>query len=479
MVLASCLLCFISNFWQKEHATQLSPIQQPVTENINTATYVPDNTIPSATHSESVQEIKQAQLTPKPVVIPSDRIIHVMTDVMDVEIDALGGNIIQVQLLKYPEKLNEKSAYLLINNSPERRYIARSGLLSSQGPNDKNSEALYKPEQQQYVLEQGQKDLTVKLFWKDKDGVKVTKSLIFHRDDYEIDVTYQIENATSKPWIGNLYNQLLRTDVPPPNGQGFSNLTTYFGAAISSPEKPFQKITFKDMRANNFDQTISGGGAAMVQHYFVSAWIPSKVTTEHYYSKVTPDGLYVIGMIGPSISVLPHQNLMVQSKLYTGPALTDRLEKAAPGLQLTIDYGIFWFISVAIFWVMQKVYNVVGNWGWSIVITTILIKLLFYHLSAKSYRSMSMLKKLQPRMERLKELYANDKQKLTQATLDLYRQEKVNPMGGCLPILIQIPVFIGLYWVLVESVQLRQAPFIFWIKHDLSAKKIHITSCQF
>lgn len=223
------------------------------------------------------------------------------------------------------------------------------------------------------------------------------------------------------------------------------------------------------MQKSNLSQTISGGWAAMVQHYFVTAWIPSKVTASDYYSKVTPEGLFGIGMINSQVTVPSHEKMMVQSKLYTGPALTDRLEKAAPGLQLTIDYGIFWFISIAIFWLMQKVHDFIGNWGWAIVITTLIIKLLFYKLSAKSYRSMSMLKKLQPRMERLKELYGADRQKLTQATMDLYRQEKVNPMGGCLPILIQIPVFIALYWVLVESVQLRQAPFILWI-HDLTAK---------
>ncbi len=221
------------------------------------------------------------------------------------------------------------------------------------------------------------------------------------------------------------------------------------------------------MQEKNLNQTIQDGWAAMIQHYFISAWVPPKTAISTYYSKVTPDGLYTIGMYGQPLVAAPGATVSTEAKLYTGPAIANLLDKTAPGLRLTIDYGWFWFISDIIFWMMQHIYDVVGNWGWSIVIVTVIIKFLFYQLSAKSYRSMSGMKKLQPKIEMLKERYGDDKQKLTQATLELYRQEKVNPMSGCLPILIQIPVFIALYWVLVESVQLRQAPFIFWI-HDLS-----------
>ncbi|HSW71576.1 MAG TPA: membrane protein insertase YidC [Gammaproteobacteria bacterium] len=426
--------------------------------------------IPSTPETSKAAALLEAsKAPPETFSIPSNRIIHVTTDVLDVEIDALGGDLIQVKLLQYPESLHTPNPYLLLNHGAKTEYLAQSGLLSEAGPDHAQGKALYKPEKLQYKLETGQDQIVVRLFWQNSAGLAVVKSLTFHRNNYEIDLAYQISNQANQAWKGNLYNQLLRTDTPPPNGQGLSNLTTFFGAAISSPEKTFQKISFKDMQKNNLNQAITGGWAAMIQHYFVTAWIPDKTTLSDYYSKVTPGGLYAIGMVTSPITVLPHQETKVEAKLYSGPALTDRLEKAAPGLQLTIDYGIFWFISVAIFWLMQKIYEFIGNWGWSIVITTLIIKLLFYQLSAKSYRSMSMLKKLQPRMERLKELYSNDRQKLTQATMDLYRQEKVNPMGGCLPILIQIPVFIALYWVLVESVQLRHAPFILWI-HDLTAK---------
>lgn len=454
--------------WQNEHQT--ATLVTPATT--QTALLHEESNIPSLPEAATPQITATPNHAALPQVIapvPANRIIHVTTDVLDVQIDAEGGNIIQAKLLHYPENLHTSTPYLLLNNTPESRYVAQSGLLSDQGPDNAHGKALYKSEKREYTLADGQQELAVNLLWQNKDGIKVTKTLTFHRDDYEIDVAYQVANGSSQNWSGSLYNQLLRTDTPPANGQGFSNLTTYFGAAISSPEKAFQKITFKDMKQKNLNLAVAGGWTAMIQHYFVTAWVPDRISTQNYYSKVTSDGLYAIGMIGAPLTVTPSEKIMVQSKLYTGPALTERLEKAAPGLQLTIDYGFFWFISVAIFWLMQKIHDFIGNWGWSIVVTTLIIKLLFYHLSAKSYRSMSMLKKLQPRMEKLKEMYGTDKQKLTQATLDLYRQEKVNPMGGCLPILIQIPVFIALYWVLIESVQLRQAPFMLWI-HDLTAK---------
>jgi YidC/Oxa1 family membrane protein insertase len=262
----------------------------------------------------------------------------------------------------------------------------------------------------------------------------------------------------------------MRTNSPPPTQQsGFMNLATYFGAAISSPEKRFQKISFKDMQNNKLNQTITGGWAAMIQHYFVSAWVPDKTYAMQYFTNITHDNLYTVGMISPKINVNPNESIHIPAKFYAGPAIANDLEAAAPGLKLTIDYGWFWFISDLIFWMMQHIYDVIGNWGWAIVIVTIIIKLAFYKLSAKSYRSMSAMKKLQPKLNSLKERFADDKQKFTQATLELYKKEKVNPMSGCLPILIQIPVFIGLYWVLIESVQFRQAPWILWI-HDLSVK---------
>lgn len=451
--------------WQKEHP---KAAQAPLPVSQST---IPGHFVPQAAHNNAAPAVataSQETINNVAVTIPpaTNQMVTVTTDVIEVKIDTLGGDIVETKLLHYPESLGSKTPYLLMNNDPKTRYVAESGLLSQRGPDTSQGQALYSSPQTTYKLAADKNDLLVKLTWQ-KDGVNVTKIFTFARGSYEIRVGYEVDNQSNKPWQGNLYTQLLRTNTPPSNHSGIVNLATYFGAAISTPNKPFDKISFKQMDEKPLDIQINDGWVAMIQHYFISAWVPPKIAISNYYSKVTPEGLYTIGMIGQDLTAEPGTKITTESKLYSGPAIAQLLEKTAPGLKLTIDYGWFWFISDIIFWMMQKIYDVIGNWGWSIVMVTIIIKLLFYKLSDKSYRSMSKLKKLQPKIEMLRERYGDDKQKLTQATLDLYRQEKVNPMGGCLPILIQIPVFIALYWVLVESVQLRQAPFIFWI-HDLS-----------
>lgn len=454
--------------WIKDHPAKP---EEPV---VTTSVVAPSSrVIPDVQNASSsvaaASAIASTQPETKPVT-PAQQMgerVTVTTDLLKVVIDTRGGDIIETSLLKYPEALNSKSPFVLFNDKSATQYVAESGLLSKTGPDTTSDQALYTTTQTDYSLQSDQDELTVKLNW-EKDGVKVSKVFTFARNSYEVKVGYDIENKSAQAWQGNLYTQLLRTNNPPEtNGGGMTSLTTYFGAAISSPQKKFEKVTFKDMKKQNLSKEIQGGWAAMIQHYFISAWVPSPASTDNYYTQVSPAGLYTVGMIGPALSVQPGAQATTGAKLYVGPAIASQLEKTAPGLKLTIDYGWFWFISEIIFWMMKHIYDIVGNWGWSIVLVTVVIKLMFYKLSAKSYRSMSKLKKLQPRMEALKERYSDDKQKLTQATMELYKNEKVNPMSGCLPILIQIPVFIALYWVLIESVQLRQAPFIFWIR-DLS-----------
>src|SRR3990167_2019146 len=448
--------------WNKDHPKQ--EVNQVQTSATTASTYIPQVAPPAPMENATAP---LSQPTPS---LPSDsmgQLIHVMTDTLNVTLDTHGGDIVAVKLLKYPEQLDSKTPYLLLNDEAKTRYIAQSGLLGKLGPDTSKGQGVYTAEQTEYSLVNNENTLLVKLHWQDPQGVKVTKTFTFKRDSYEIQIGYDVSNQSKQTWHGNLYTQLMRTNVPSEHSQGLANLSTYFGAAISSPQKPFQKITFKEMDESNLSQAIKCGWAAMVQHYFVSAWIPDKNLSSDYYSKGSANGLYTIGMIAPELVATPGSTVTAHATLYSGPALTDRLEKAAPGLQLTIDYGMFWFISGILFWMMQKIYDFIGNWGWSIIFVTIIIKILFYQLSAKSYRSMSGMKKLQPRIEAMKDRYKDDKQKFTQATLELYKQEKVNPMSGCLPILIQIPVFIALYWVLVESVQLRQAPFMLWIQ-DLS-----------
>jgi YidC/Oxa1 family membrane protein insertase len=453
--------------WQLDH-----PQQQPVPMPAQTATapighFAPET---SATHWPAAgqqSETPDTATVPIRTATPNAQLVTIKTDVLNVGIDLHGGDIVRVDLLHYPESLGSKRPFLLFNDDPKYLYIAESGLISKSGPDTALSQAFYTAPQKNYSLAQGQNEITVDLTWQNSHGVKVTKSFTFTRNSYEIKVGYRLDNEGLQAWEGSFYTQLLRTNTPPPTHSGLINLATYFGAAVSSPDKPFTKISFKDMDKANLDQTIQDGWAAMIQHYFIGAWVPVKTAVSNYYTKVTSNGLYIVGMVGKPMLAPPGASISSQATFYAGPAIADNLDKAAPNLQLTIDYGWFWFISVIIFWMLQTIYHVVGNWGWSIVLVTILIKLLFYQLSAKSFRSMAAMKKLQPKIEMLKERFGEDKQKMTQATLELYKKEKVNPMSGCLPILIQIPVFIALYWVLVESVQLRQAPFILWIK-DLS-----------
>lgn len=449
------ILLVLFQAWDKDHP---KPVVNPTVQTTASTNY-----IPQLTNTNQPVQPDTALVTPAVI----QNMIHVKTDVVQVDINPVGGNIVRVTLLHYPEELNSTTPFTLLNDSADTRYIAQSGLLGTSGPDTSDGQANYTVDQTDYTLSPDNNEIAVNLHWSNAKGLNITKTFTFHRDSYEIDVNYQIDNETGAVWSGNPYLQLMRKNTPPAGKHGLVNFATYFGAAISTPSKAYDKISFKQMDNSNLNQTIQGGWAAMIQHYFVSSWVPDKKTTSQYFTRVTPDGLYTVGMLGQKIDVNNGQQVTTQAKFYAGPAIASQLEKVAPGLQLTIDYGWLWFISVIIFWMMEKIHSVIGNWGWSIVLVTMLIKLVFYRLSAKSYRSMSGLKKLQPKINALKERFGDDKQKFTQATLELYKKEKVNPMSGCLPILIQIPVFISLYWVLIESVQLRQAPWILWI-HDLS-----------
>lgn len=407
---------------------------------------------------------------------PSSRIIHIKTDVLDVKIDKQGANIIDLRLSKYPVSYETPDTPVqLFSNNVDNFYLPQSGLISSTSPDSQDQQGLFTSNQTEYVLQQNQDNLVVDLVWKNPEGLIITKTYNFKRGKYDIDITYAIDNKTKNTWSGNIYAHLKRLGIT--DDEGIFGLHTFRGAAISTVEDPYQKISYKKMD----DHNLSGKGklnwVAMQQRYFVSAMIPRIVQEYNYYSNVTPiaagnkskDKIYTVGFSGPKTFVEPGQKAVVPLSLYAGPEISSALAQVAPHLDLVIDYGWLWIFSVPIFKAMQIIYFFVGNWGWSIVLITLFIKLLFYKLSETSYRSMAKLRNLQPRLLALKERYGEDRQKLSQATMELYRKEKVNPLGGCLPIVIQIPVFIALYYVLIASVELRQAPFILWI-HDLSVK---------
>lgn len=390
-------------------------------------------------------------------------IIRVHTDVYDIQLNLVGGNVVSAQLKDYPESLSDKTPLSLLSANTQHYYIAQSGLTNIPQVNHLH----YRAAQSTYILKAGQKVLEVPLYAR-ADNLVIEKVYSFKPDSYEIDVKVQVKNEGSQTWKGALFGQMVRT--PPVNSEGiFGHYTTFTGAALSSPQNHYNKQSFSDMQSNPTVIHAKSGWAAMVQHYFIGAWIPTQAGPTTFYSKAYNSTRYAAGILTQTASIAPHQSAYFTAKMYVGPAIAERLDQAAPHLSLAIDYGWLWFISDPIFSVMNWVHSFAGNWGIAIILVTLLIKLIFYPLSAKSYRSMARMRRLQPKMQQIRERFGSDKQKMSQATMELYRKEKVNPLGGCLPMIIQIPVFIALYWVIVESVEFRQAPFFFWI-HDLSAK---------
>ncbi|MBA2652940.1 MAG: membrane protein insertase YidC [Tatlockia sp.] len=403
------------------------------------------------------------------------RTIQIKTDVLNLSIDLRQGDIVNTQLIDFPVSVDEKDRPItLLQNNPGERYVANSSLFSTdKGQTAKNIDFAFTSDKSLYQLSPDEKTLTVTLTGKSAEGLSVKKEFVFTRDSYLIHVNYLIENQGENAWHGYMNTQFLRSS-PQEDKSSIFHVGSYTGASYSNPGvHKFQKVSFKDMSKSNLEVDAKGGWIAMQQHYFVSSWIPKADSKSMFYTRAV-DGDYTIGAVSQPITIEPASQKTIGSSLYLGPEDTAVLKEIAPGLELTVDYGILWFLSSLLFSLMKAINSVIGNWGWSIVLVTVLIKLVFYRLSASSYKSMAGMRKLQPKLLALRERFGDDKAKMSQATMELYRQEKVNPLGGCLPIIIQIPVFIALYWVLLESVELRQAPFIFWIKDLALADPYHI-----
>ncbi|WP_303908358.1 membrane protein insertase YidC [Thiohalomonas denitrificans] len=391
--------------------------------------------------------------------------ITVTTDVFRAEINAVGGDLRRIELLEYPVSVDQPdNPITLLNDRPGDLFVAQTGLLpaGTDGSPAPSHHARFEAEKSEYRLSEREDQLNVDLTWRE-NGIVVTKTYTFRRGDYLVDVGYTIENASGAPWNGHMYRQLQRT---PPQDDGQFFIYTYTGGVIYSPEERYEKIDFDEMAEAPLNRTFQGGWAAMIQHYFLSAWVPPQDQKYTYYTKGIGNER-ILGMVGPQIQVAPGASETLTSGLYVGPKIQNRLEEIATGLELTVDYGILTFISKPLHWVLALFHSIFGNWGVAIILLTVLIKAVFYKLSEKSYTSMAHMRKVQPRLMAIKEKYGDDREKLNQAMMKLYKEEKINPLGGCLPILVQIPVFIALYWALLESVELRQAPFMLWIQ-DLS-----------
>jgi len=394
----------------------------------------------------------------------SGKVIHIKTDVLDIEINALGGTVQRAELLDYPISKDEQSEKIvLLNNENNGFYLVQGGLLSkSEIPNHKT---LFNIESEIYEL--GSADsISVPLFWQSENGLKIIKRFTFYKGKYIADISYEIQNDTSESWSGSAYAQINRTE-PTDNGSRF--IYTYTGAVLSTPEKRYEKIDFGDIEDDELSVDVANGWVAMLQHYFVTALIPGSKEESYRYYTLNPDQKsYVIGAITPTKIIPAGASEKLNHRFYVGPKLQKVLPEYAEGLELTVDYGIFWFLANPVHWLLDIIHSYVNNWGWAIILVTLLLKLMFFKLSAAGYRSMANMRKVQPRLLAIRDRYKDDRARLNQAMMELYKKEKINPLGGCFPILIQIPVFISLYWVLLESVELRQASFIFWW-NDLSS----------
>lgn len=457
--------------WQQE----LAPVPSSVSESsISSDAGSQHNDIPSDLASVSQTIGSKPQDVSMPNTSISEKaatgtIVSVKTDVLDIKIDTKGGDILYAQLPQYPTSLKTPDdGFHLLQNDAERYYIVQTGLIGrdQKGPDSKQfGRGQYQYAKTNYQMADGQDVLEVPFVWHNND-VKITKTFVFERGNYLSSVHYKVENKTSTPWVGSFYGQIKREKKEKKNG--LMGVQMYQGGAVFTEDKPYKKISFGDMKDSSFNQKIQGGWAAMLERYFLCAWIPDSESENKFYTSAGDNNIFGIGSIS-SFEVLPGESKQVSAQLYMGPEKADDLKLISSGLELTVDYGILWPISQLLFWLLKNIYSFLGNWGWSIISLTLLIKIVFYKLSAKSYTSMALMKSVQPKIEALKTRCGDDKQQFSQGLLALYKKEKVNPLGGCLPILVQIPVFIALYYVLLESVELRQSPFIFWIQ-DLSIK---------
>ncbi|MDR2239681.1 MAG: membrane protein insertase YidC [Zoogloeaceae bacterium] len=391
----------------------------------------------------------------------------VKTDVYLAEISSEGGGLVKLELTRHKATESENQPFVLMKSSQDGIYLAQSGLIGEGLPSHKSE---FKLLADSYEMKPGTDTLEVRLEAPAANGLKIAKIYTFHRNSYQIDVGYEISNQGEAPVAAaHAYFQFARDGKVPQ--ASVTNIATFTGPAVYTDEGKFQKISFTDVDKGKakYVKKAKDGWLAMVQHYFVAGWTPQGQDEREFFVNKIADNLYTAGIILPVAAIAPGQTVKVSVPLYAGPQEQAKLEKIAPGFDLVVDYGWLTVIAAPIYWLLELIHRFIGNWGWSIILLTVLIKGMFYPLSAASYRSMAKMKLVTPKMMKIKEQFSSDRNRMNQEMMELYRKEKINPLGGCLPILVQIPVFIALYWVLLGSVEMRHAPWILWID-DLSTK---------
>ena len=394
------------------------------------------------------------------------KVITLENDVFRLKINTLGGDVISSELLKYDAELDSNMPFVLLQNTPEHIYIAQSGLIGKDGIDTKAGRADYQVEGENFKLADGQNELIVPLVYQ-KEGVTYRKIFVLKRGEYDIAVNYEINNQSDKTIEVEPYGQLRHTLV---DSSGNVAMPTYTGGAYSSSETNYKKYSFSDMENANLSVNTKAGWVAVLQHYFVSAWIPNQDADNQLYTLTDKaNNIGSIGYRGPVVAIQPNTTEKLTSKLWTGPKLQNEMGQVADHLDLTVDYGWAWFIAKPLFWLLTFIQQLVHNWGVAIICVTLVVKAILYPLTKAQYTSMAKMRMLQPKLQEMRERFGEDRQRMSQEMMKLYKDEKVNPLGGCLPLLLQMPIFIALYWTFMEAVELRHAPFFGWIQ-DLSAQ---------
>ncbi|MCI1711271.1 MAG: membrane protein insertase YidC [Chiayiivirga sp.] len=458
------LAFFLWDAWQKDYAT---PTPMPSAgSSLDVATSpAMDPAIPSVSDNPATSPTSPSVDSPSSGAATTVAPITLANDVLRLSLDAHGGSVLAADLLAYDQTASSGSAAVqLLSQDPAHYFVAQIGWVSAT-PGAPNHQAAFQAEGGAQALAEGADAVELPFVWQGADGMSVRRVYRLARGSYVLDVRDEISNTGATPWRGHVYRQLLR--VPPPSkGGGMTNPEAYsfVGAAWYSPQDKFEKLKFDDFADEPLNKNATGGWIAMLQHYFVAAWIPGD-TDAGQLSTAQLSGRYLIRNQGPAVDVAPGASARSEARLYVGPKLQDRLDGITPGLGLTLDYGVFTLLAQPMHWLLAKLHALTGNWGWAIVLLVVILKLALFKLSEAQYKSFARMRRVQPRIEALKERYGEDRQKFQQAMMELYKKEKINPMGGCLPILVQIPIFISLYWVLLESVELRHAPWIGWIQN--------------
>ncbi len=422
----------------------------------------------------------------------NSNLVYIQTDVIKMAVDPVGGDIVELNLLQYPRFAKNPDVPLkLLENSQDRVYVAQTALWGKNGLDRTGQRPVFDSKQSQYQLQEDENRLVVD-FTFSQDGIDYIKRFTLHRGfdsscserqiaqrqkncmnelGYQVQISYLIDNQSEQTWQGSLLAQIKRDGQGDPSSTTATGTATYLGAALWTPDEPYKKIKMGTMDDKEFVQKIQGGWVAWLQHYFVAALVPAENTTNTIFTKRKrpTDKYYIVGYNSDDVLVAPGEKAELATTLYAGPKIQSHLKQLSPGLELTVDYGFLWFIAQPIFHLLTFIHGLLGNWGWSIILLTVIIKAIFFPLSAASYKSMARMRAVAPRIQQLKEQAGDDRQKLSQGMMELYKKEKINPLGGCLPILVQMPVFLSLYWVLLESVEMRQAPWILWLT-DLSSK---------